>query len=78
MKHFEKVLIDDREVDPENYELLSGSVILKFAPEYMRTLQPGVHDVLMVFDDGSIRTKFTIKSTKPQDGGYRLPLTGIE
>ncbi|MBQ6478628.1 MAG: hypothetical protein IJI44_04580 [Erysipelotrichaceae bacterium] len=78
MKHFEKILIDDIEVDPENYELLSGSVIVKLAPAYMRTLQPGEHDVQMVFDDGSVSKTFTVGSVKPKDGGYRLPLTGIE
>ena len=78
VKHFEKVLIDSQEVDPENYELVSGSVIVKFTPGYMKTLQQGRHDLLMVFDDGSIRTTFTIRNSNTPEGEYRLPLTGIE
>jgi len=78
LKHFELLLIDGTEVDPENYELSSGSVIVSLVPEYLNTLAKGKHDLTFVFDDGTIETSFMINETKPDSSGYKAPLTGIE
>ena len=86
IKYFSMVLIDGKEVDPQNYELISGSVVIRFTPDYMKTLAVGKHELEMVFDDGSLKTAFVISDSdvqpkddvRPEENRYRLPLTGVE
>ena len=39
--HFIGILIDDKEVDPENYAAPPGSVIIEPKPAFLETLSPG-------------------------------------
>lgn len=59
---FKKLLLDDEEVDKENYELTEGSTIAKLKASYIKTLSEGEHTLTFVYSNGEVKTKFTIES----------------
>ena len=50
LANFEYVKVDGTIVDDTKYELSSGSTIIKFKPEYLRTLTNGPHTIEMVWN----------------------------
>ena len=47
---FQYVKVDGDKVDRTNYEVSSGSTIIKFKPEYLATLSNGIHTIEMVWN----------------------------
>ena len=80
MTHFDRLLVDGKEVDEADYELSAGSIIVALKPSFLKNLSLGEHTLRLEFDDGSIKTNFTI--TEGQEEivvpEYKLPITGIE
>ncbi len=58
---FVSVFIDGKEVGKEHYTAVSGSTIITFNSEYIRTLSVGVHTVRVQFTDGVVQTTLTMK-----------------
>ena len=80
MTHFERVLVDGKEVSEADYDLSEGSVIVGLKPSFLKNLTEGKHTLTLEFDDGSIDSTFTVTAAKERTvtPDYRLPLTGIE
>jgi len=66
--HFIGILIDDKEVDPENYAASPGSVIIEPKPAFLETLSPGWHTITALFDDSfNVSTRFEIAAESSND-----------
>ena len=50
LDYFQCVKVDGGEVDPNNYDKSKGSTIIKFKPEYLKTLRNGSHTIEMVWN----------------------------
>lgn len=59
---FEKVLVDEVEVDNSNYKAKSGSLLLTFTTDYLGTLSVGSHTARVVFSDDEVSVVFTVKA----------------
>lgn len=57
---FQKVLVDDKEVAAENYELTEGSTIVTLKASFLNTLGVGEHKLSVVSDTGTAETTFTV------------------
>ena len=63
-----KVYVDDKLVDSTNYDSKSGSTVITFKDEYLKTLSVGEHELKVTFsDNGEAITKFTIKEKQPEN-----------
>ncbi|MGM9876792.1 MAG: bacterial Ig-like domain-containing protein, partial [Bacilli bacterium] len=51
---FQKVYMDDKEVDRSNYVVTSGSTIITLKQSYLNTLSIGSHTMKTVFADGGV------------------------
>ncbi len=59
--HFTGVKVDNNTLGDNNYDAVSGSVIVTLTPAYLATLADGQHTLEIMFDDGSsVTTTFTI------------------
>ena len=79
--HFRMVKVDNKELDLKNYSVRSGSVIVDLKADYLQTLSVGEHTLTVVFNDGEVSTKFTIKNNiTPTPEPFRpiIPETGVE
>ena len=57
----EKVLVNDKELDKDNYILESGSIIVTLKKDYLDSLKDGNYTLKLVYnDDGEVSTAFTI------------------
>lgn len=66
IKYFQKVLVDDKEVDAENYVLTEGSTIVTLKASFVKTLGVGEHKLSVVSTTGTAETTFTIaEAAKP-------------
>lgn len=66
---FQKVLVDDKEVAPENYVLTEGSTIVTLKASFLNTLGVGEHRLSVVSTTGTAETTFTVAETaKPAPG----------
>ncbi len=66
IKYFQKVLVDDKEVDAENYVLTEGSTIVTLKTSFVKTLGVGEHKLSVVSTTGTAETTFTIaEAAKP-------------
>lgn len=66
IKYFQKVLVDDKEVDAENYVLTEGSTIVTLKTSFVKTLGVGEHKLSVVSTTGTAETAFTIaEAAKP-------------
>lgn len=69
IKYFQKVLVDDKEVDAENYVLTEGSTIVTLKTSFLKTLGVGEHKLSVVSTTGTAETTFTIaEAAKPAPG----------
>ncbi len=61
--NFDKLLMDDKEVDPVNYDKKEGSTIVTLKAAYVASLGAGAHTVSFVYKDGSaVKTTLTLKA----------------
>lgn len=78
---FVKILVDGSLLDPMNYTVERGSLKVKIAGSYIKTLKTGDHAFEVVFKDGSSKVTASIIA-KPtpivSTPSYRIPLTGVE
>ncbi|MBP3464234.1 MAG: CotH kinase family protein [Clostridia bacterium] len=51
---FQKVFIDDEEIDKSNYVITSGSTIVTLKQSYLNQLSVGTHTMKTVFTDGGV------------------------
>lgn len=66
---FQKVLVDDKEVAPENYVLTEGSTIVTLKASFLKTLGVGEHKLSVVSTTGTAETNFTVaEAAKPAPG----------
>lgn len=66
---FQKVLVDDKEVAPENYVLTEGSTIVTLRASFLNTLGVGEHRLSVVSTTGTAETTFTVaEAAKPAPG----------
>lgn len=66
---FQKVLVDDKEVASENYELTEGSTIVTLKASFLKTLGVGEHKLSVVSSTGTAETTFTVvEAAKPAPG----------
>ncbi len=69
LEFFQKVLVDDKEVAAENYELTKGSTIVTLKASFLNTLCVGEHKLSVVSSTGTAETTFTVAETaKPAPG----------
>ncbi len=69
LKFFQKVLVDDKEVAAENYELTEGSTIVTLKASFLNTLGVGEHKLSVVSATGTAETTFTVaEAAKPAPG----------
>ncbi|NCB04297.1 MAG: hypothetical protein EOM69_02100, partial [Clostridia bacterium] len=60
-----------------NYTVKSGSTIVTFAPEYLKTLSVGEHTLRLAFSDGYAQTTFTIAQAENPNTGLENPFTDV-
>ena len=60
IRYFQKVLVDDKEVAAENYELTEGSTIVTLKASFLKTLGVGEHKLSVVSTTGTAETTFTV------------------
>ena len=66
IRYFQKVLVDDKEVAAENYELTEGSTIVTLKASFLKTLGVGEHKLSVVSTTGTAETTFTVaEAAKP-------------
>ena len=66
LEFFQKVLVDDKEVAAENYELTKGSTIVTLKASFLNTLGVGEHKLSVVSSTGTAETTFTVaEAAKP-------------
>ena len=69
IESFQKVLVDDKEVAAENYELTEGSTIVTLKASFLKTLGVGEHKLSVVSATGTAETTFTVaEAAKPAPG----------
>ena len=60
--HFTGILVDEKEVDEDQYDAEPGSVVVTLPASFLNTLSVGEHTFTALFDDGSVSTKLNVKS----------------
>lgn len=78
--HFQKVLIDEQEIDRANYEVREGSTIVTLKASYLESLSTGKHTVSIVSDTGTAEASFTVAEktggNTGTDGGNKPDTNG--
>lgn len=77
---FEKVLIDNKEVDSSNYELKEGSTIITLNKDYLKQLSSGKHSIQIISTTGIVATTFEVKDNenKPVEDNKNKPNGNVE
>ncbi|MEG0314974.1 MAG: hypothetical protein RR646_06940 [Erysipelotrichaceae bacterium] len=66
LQDFIKAMVDGKDVDKSNYELVSGSTILTLKKSYLNGLSTGTHTLSIVSKNGTATANFTTKkNSKP-------------
>lgn len=76
---FVGVMVDGAYITEDCYTASSGSTIVTLKKWYLNKLPIGVHDLTIVFEDGTCGTQFGIKrgvSVDTNDVGITIPKTG--
>lgn len=76
-KKFKSLSVDGTAVAGSNYTVKSGSTIVTFAPEYLKTLSVGEHTLRLAFSDGYAQTTFTIAQAENPNTGLENPFTDV-
>lgn len=66
-EHFEKVLVDGKEVSGENYEVKEGSTVVTLKETFLKTLAVGKHTISIVSKTGSADASFEIIKEETQN-----------
>ena len=78
---FEKlktVKIGDRTLKAgEDYTASEGSTIIAVSPSYLDTLELGVYDVTVEFEDGTASAQLTVKDELPAATGNHIPYAAL-
>ena len=79
LEEFQEVQVNGETVDPENYDLEEGSTIVKFKPDYLKTLGNGSHKVAIVSKNNVVSGKFEVKVPEVNEYGfyYNQPYTAF-
>lgn len=75
IRYFQKVLVDDKEVDAENYELTEGSTIVTLKASFLNTLGVGEHRLSVVSSTGTAETTFTVAEAAKSTPGQTTTTT---
>lgn len=66
---FTGVKVDGNLVPADQYTAVSGSTIVTFIAEYLRTLSAGAHTLTVLFNDGECSTNFEVTVAQNGNGG---------
>ncbi len=66
---FTGVKVDGNLVPADQYTAVSGSTIVTFNAEYLRTLSAGAHTLTVLFNDGECSTNFEVTVAQNGNGG---------
>lgn len=79
LEEFQEVKVNDETVDPENYDLEEGSTIVKFKPDYLKTLGNGKHKVAIVSKNNVVSGNFNVKVPELNEYGfyYNQPYSAV-
>ena len=73
---FEEVYVDGKLVDKKNYTAKSGSTIITFNEDYLKTLSEGEHTIKIAFkDNGEATTNLTVKKLDTTKDATKAPGT---
>lgn len=75
LEFFQKVLVDDKEVAAENYELTKGSTIVTLKASFLNTLGVGEHKLSVVSSTGTAETTFTVAEAAKSAPGQTTTTT---
>lgn len=65
----EKVIVDGKELDPDDYTITGDPPTVTLKPEYLNTLSEGKHTILLQGENGDVEMTFTVK----KDSGTEEP-----
>lgn len=74
--NFEKVLVDNKEIDESSYSLTKGSTIVTLNGDYLNQLSCGTHSIQIVSTTGIVATTFEVR--KKENSGNKTLNTNIE
>ena len=66
---FTGVKVDGNPVSADQYTAVSGSTIVTFNADYLRTLSAGTHTLTVLFNDGECSTNFEVTVAQNGNGG---------
>ena len=66
--HFTGIAVDGKEVDADNYDASSGSVVVNLKASYLEGLSVDNHKLTAQFDDGSADASFAVKAASGTSG----------
>ena len=82
---FKELKVDGKTVSTSHYTTKSGSTIITLKASFLKTLEAGEHDILVIYTDGDVAGTFTLEeqeTTAPSTGGEdeepTAPSTGDE
>ena len=70
---FTGVKVDGNLVPADQYTAVSGSTIVTFNSDYLKTLSAGAHTLTVLFNDGECSTNFEVTVAKNENGGNTNP-----
>ena len=75
--HFQGILVDGKVLNKQYYSAKSGSVIIKFKPDFLSKLAIGTHTLTFGFEDGdNPSSKLTIQNSNGSNGSNTSNSTG--
>ena len=70
LAEFQKVQVNGQTVDPANYTLEEGSTIVKLSIDYLKTLDTGNHEVVIVSQNKTVRGEFSVAAPELNEYGF--------
>ena len=66
---FTGIKVDGNVVPADQYTAVSGSTIVTFSAEYLKTLSAGAHTLTVLYNDGECSTAFEVTAAQNGNGG---------
>ena len=66
---FTGVKVDGNVVPADQYTAVSGSTIVTFSADYLKTLSAGAHTLIVLYNDGECSTAFEVTAAQNGNGG---------
>ena len=66
---FTGIKVDGNVVPADQYTAVSGSTIVTFSAEYLKTLSAGAHTLIVLYNDGECSTAFEVTAAQNGNGG---------